>query len=165
MADELRENPALIAFVSLATRYCVLLEHPVRDRDAWLTDLHSTLAALYAAAPVLLQMEIPDEAKDLPQSFKLTNDEWTSLYTHLNATLGELANYAAFSNPVAANPATDQPTTGDLADDLADIYRDIRPGLTAFNSGDDAYLHHVLYDWLEMGYRHHWGPHATAALR
>ena len=60
---------------------------------------------------------------------------------------------------------TDERTQGDLADDLADIYRDIKPGLTAWNTGDDAYLEDIFYQWLQQGHIHHWGRHAVNAMR
>jgi hypothetical protein len=160
-----RDHPAARAFISTAQRYCLLLEHPVRDRDAWLADLLATLSTLYAAAPILREFGTPGEDKDLPANFKLTNDDWHALYRHLQAVLGNDAHYVAFFNPVQADPLKDRPTQGDLADDLADIYRDLKPGLTAWNTGDDAFLHHILFDWLEIGYRHHWGRHAVDALR
>jgi hypothetical protein len=164
--DEFRSNPAAHAFVSVAQRYCVLLEHPIRDRDAWLADVLGTLATLYAAAPVLREMAVPEhaEAKHIPEEFRLTNDEWTSLYAHLKNTLGENALYAAHFNPVSA-AAGDEIGQGDLADDLADIYRDIKPGLVAWNTGDDAFLEDVMHQWLEQGLVHHWGRHAVNAMR
>jgi Domain of unknown function (DUF5063) len=166
--DSLRSHPAVLAFTSVAQRYCTLLEHPIRDRDLWLADLHSTLAALYAAAPVLRDIadSLPPHPapQNIPESFRLTNDQWTTLYTHLKQTLGPAALYSAHFNPLMAAP-TDEPTPGDLADDLADIYRDIKPGLSAFNSGDDAYLEDIFYQWLNHGYVHHWGRHAADALR
>ena len=163
--DPFRSHPAAQAFTATAQRFCILLEHPIRDRDAWLADILKTLAALYAAAAVLHEIPPPAEGRDIPAEFKLTNDEWNALYLHLKHALGNDAHYSAHFNPLTTNPQTDEPTQGDLADDLADIYRDLKPGLTAWNTGDDTYLADILFQWLDMGHRHHWGRHATDALR
>ncbi len=161
----IREHPAAQAFVSVAQRFCTLLEFPVHDRDLWLADLLSTLATLYAAASTLREVALPEEGAEIPTIYKLKNEEWNALYLHLQAILGRDARYSAHFNPLTTDPAHDEPTAGDLADDLADIYRDIKPGLSAWNTLDDAYLHDIFYQWLEMGYRHHWGRHAADAIR
>jgi hypothetical protein len=164
MNDSLRSHPAATAFVNTATRFCILLEHPVRERDLWLADLLTTLSAVYASAPHVRDIPLPDPGDHIPQSFRLTNDEWNALYTHLKHTLGEHARYHAHFSPTAAAPP-DDPAEGDLADDLADIYRDLKPGISAWNTGDDRYLQDILYQWAHYGHVHHWGKHAVNAMR
>lgn len=56
--------------------------------------------------------------------------------------------------------ATDEPVTGDLHDDLADIYGDLWHGLQAHRSGEPL---EALSIWIES-YFFHWGHHATSAL-
>jgi hypothetical protein len=46
-------------------------------------------------------------------------------------------------------------------DDLVDIYSDVAPGLELFESGDLAAAKDHWQFWLS----HHWGEHATSALR
>jgi hypothetical protein len=55
----------------------------------------------------------------------------------------------------------EEAVVGDLIDDLGDIYSDIVPGLDLFDSGryQDAENH-----W-RFWFLHHWGEHATSALR
>jgi hypothetical protein len=160
----LRSLPAAKAFVNTAARFCMLLEHPVRERDLWLQDLLTTLSAIYAAAPHLRDIPLPDASENIPQNFRLTNDEWTTLYTHLKLTLDKDALYNAHFSPTTA-ARTDEPTQGDLADDLADIYRDLKPGLLAWHTGDDRYVQDILYQWVHYGLIHHWGRHAVNAMR
>ena len=56
--------------------------------------------------------------------------------------------------------AEDEPVTGMLADDLADIYRDLSEGLDNAKNGhiDDA-----CFDW-SQSYTSHWARHAVNAL-
>jgi hypothetical protein len=55
--------------------------------------------------------------------------------------------------------------TGDLADDLADIYRDLLPGVAAWELSGDAYTDDILFQWVHFGHLHHWGRHAVNAMR
>jgi hypothetical protein len=56
--------------------------------------------------------------------------------------------------------STDEPVTGDLHDDFADIYGDLWHGLQARRAGD---LKEALSLWIDS-YFFHWGQHATSAL-
>ena len=56
--------------------------------------------------------------------------------------------------------AEDEPVTGMLADDLADIYRDLAQGLDNAKRG---HLDDACFDWAQS-YRFHWARHAVNAL-
>jgi hypothetical protein len=67
--------------------------------------------------------------------------------------------YSAVFNPLDATDVA--PVTGSLADDLADIYRDIASGLRAYELGNRA---GAVWEW-SFGLHSHWGAHATFAIR
>lgn len=50
--------------------------------------------------------------------------------------------------------------TGDLSDDLADIYRDLVGPLDLYRTGDHA---SAVWHW-HFGFHNHWGEHATQAI-
>ena len=50
---------------------------------------------------------------------------------------------------------------GDLADDLLDVYLDLKEGVATFDAG---YPRHAVWLW-RFGFEVHWGHHATSALR
>jgi hypothetical protein len=54
----------------------------------------------------------------------------------------------------------DEPVTGMLADDLADIYRDLAEGLDNASKG---HLEEAYFDW-SQSYQSHWARHAVNAL-
>ena len=56
--------------------------------------------------------------------------------------------------------AEDEPVMGMLADDLADIYRDLAEGLDQARQGN---LEAACFDWC-LSYRTHWARHAVHAL-
>lgn len=66
--------------------------------------------------------------------------------------------YSEIFNPIPV-PA-EEPVTGSLSDDIADIYRDISRGLGLLDAG---YRRHALRTWIVNIF--HWGEHATSAIR
>lgn len=60
------------------------------------------------------------------------------------------------------NPLKDtEPVTSNLADDLADIYRDIKGGLVLFDSQHPI---DAAWEW-RFGFQTHWGHHLVGAQR
>ena len=56
------------------------------------------------------------------------------------------------------------PINGSLADDLAGIYCDLRPGLDAWGASDAATRTAIVWDW-RITYESHWGHHVIDAMR
>jgi hypothetical protein len=56
--------------------------------------------------------------------------------------------------------AEDEPVTGMLADDLADIYRDLQEGV---DNAANGHLDDACFDWCQS-YSSHWARHAVNAL-
>jgi hypothetical protein len=54
---------------------------------------------------------------------------------------------------------------GDIGDDLADIYADVKPGLRAWEMGVDDFLPKIVFDWKFPLFGSHWGVHAVSAMR
>ena len=54
-----------------------------------------------------------------------------------------------------------EPVAGDLGDDFADIYQDVKDGLVAFNA---VSANEGLWHW-QYSFRTHWGNHLVNSLR
>ena len=69
-----------------------------------------------------------------------------------------LQHYSEIFSPLVM---ADEPVVGDLADDLADIYREVAIGLHLLDAGfvDDA-----IWQW-GFAFQVHWGEHASSAIR
>jgi hypothetical protein len=108
------------------------------------------LASLFAMAVNLPRYEC-DWVEREP-----TDVEWTKTFKRF----GELpvGYYGNICNPLDV-PAGEA-ALGDLADDLADIWRDLKEGLTIFEEG---YRDAAGWQWLES-FTIHWGEHAINAL-
>jgi hypothetical protein len=56
------------------------------------------------------------------------------------------------------------PVQGSLSDDLADIYRDIKPGLRNWNLSSAKLRRDIVFSW-KLDFEIHWGEHLTSVLR
>ena len=165
------------AFATLAEEYCRLVEgHNGTDRELFLRAAHRLLPQLYVAGlalpttDILFEGEDTDEEEEgegaVEEAPKLTRDpdrgdheEWQAFYVSLGALIGDRNHYREVFDPY--EPATEVEVTGSLADDLADIHRDLRAGLRKWMRGESG---EALWEW-RFHFEGHWGEHLTRALR
>jgi hypothetical protein len=89
----------------------------------------------------------------------MTDQQWDDLYSILKEKLGNWDLYSHVFDPTRDQEAI----KGSLADDIADIYRDLKKGLVCHHS-DCKPPDDILCEWRLLFYSH-WGDHATSALR
>jgi hypothetical protein len=142
-------DDAITHFASAAREYCLWAEAAPGETDMLVARRH--LASLIAFALVL-----PDAAPDSKDPDAIPTDAWRAIFQRF----GELpVNY--YNNcvdPLHACGA--EPSLGDLADDLADIWRDLKGGLVLFDAGHAIA---AAFAWRES-FITHWGRHASSAL-
>ncbi len=83
---------------------------------------------------------------------------WNELHQALRQRL-PLGFYGEVFNPLVV--PIEEPVIGDVADDLADIFSDLEKGLLWFEAGHSS---EAVWEW-RFGLVHHWGDHATGAMR
>lgn len=84
--------------------------------------------------------------------------EWGQLYNSLKEKLGDWDSYHQVFDPTEDNEAI----FGSLADDIADIYRDLKEGLV-LSEMHQARPEDIIWHWRLLFYSH-WGKHAMDAL-
>jgi hypothetical protein len=110
---------------------------------------------LYLAA---LLLPPPSSEGLICESVACVDDaEWNLVYK--SAGRLPLDYYGEQFDPLVVPP--DESTIGSLSDDIADIYRDVVSGLRDYEAGRYA---EAMGAWA-FGFRHHWGAHATGAMR
>lgn len=110
----------------------------------------SRFIRLYTQAHLLPDVDEDGEAAEI------SDDEWTKVFKRFRAL--PFNYYGEVFNPLIV-PA-EEPVVADLADDLADIWRDLKPGLQLFEAG-----HHSAAAWhWRFLFKIHWGHHAIGAL-
>ena len=161
----IRDRRDVSQFKEAAEKFCTLLETVPDDADAWVEKIVAALAHLYAYGHDLPDLELPDDAPDVPDSFDVSDKEWKEVETLVSKVLGEQVGYWSYFDPSEPPDTADEPVFGILSDDLADIYRDVKPGLRAWATVDDIYLPSIIFDWKFPLFGSHWGVHAVSALR
>jgi hypothetical protein len=110
---------------------------------------------LYASAlalPAPWSDELGTEVADLVQ-----DDEWKSVLQA--ASRLPVDNYGEVFDPLVMPP--EEPVVGSVADDIADIYRDVVNGLRLDQLGKRP---EAVWQW-GFSLHNHWGEHATSAIR
>jgi hypothetical protein len=146
------------AFRDTAATFCDLIEH-VHEHTT-----EETIGRLLSLLPRLLQ-----EATELPALEPLTDVEAPEIghdlgserFAAINAVLGEKSAYWTTIG-VQAAPEPPDVVYWWVADDLADIWRDLSGGLQLLAAGGP--VADVVWEW-RCTFETHWGAHAIEALR
>jgi Domain of unknown function (DUF5063) len=132
-----------------------------RDFCAWVESAPGEPAS-EAVMALRHLMRLYQAVLDLPNRFddfdlpRLSNEEWKAVFRRF----GELPfnYYAQCFDPLVV--PCEEPVVSDLADDLADIWRDIKGGLALYDAGHpDA----AVWEW-KQHFESHWGHHAAGAI-
>ena len=137
-------------FAGLARNYCNFCEQspPKSGEDRYVL---SVVAGLYASAFLLKKRQ---ECDYLGPSVS------EEISNAIFKRFGSLRfNYYRMINEPEKIPG-DDPTIGDLSDDLRDIYVDLKSGLSSFDAGNEAQAEE---DWRTSFYLH-WGQHAANVI-
>jgi Domain of unknown function (DUF5063) len=148
-------------FAEVAKKYCAAVDSARGvDRDDLVLKIYRLLPLLIGEAinlPVIESSENDDRTR--PKGARTSQEQWNELYSLLKEKLGDWNLYSHVFDPTKDREAI----YGSLADDLADIYRDLKEGLVIHNS-DLAPPNDILWGWRILFYSH-WGDHAMNALR
>jgi hypothetical protein len=87
--------------------------------------------------------------------------KWKPLYDQVANKLGRHERYSLVFDP--ANLAKREVIDGSLADDLADIYMELKNGLDLYRRDVDEAVRQAIWDW-RFGRKITWGRHAVHAM-
>ncbi len=158
-----RLQTEVCTFVQAAQQFCQVVDAPAGEPEIWAKKVLQTLLPLCSAGLALSSFEIEvSDSKKMPAA-PFTTKQWQQLFGRLSMFLGERKYYSQLDFESWRKPDQQEAFVGDLADDLADIYGDILPGIQQWNSEAEEYLGDIVWDW-QFGFTHHWGDHAIAAI-
>lgn len=144
-------SDAIIRFAHAAREFCLWAEGTPAAGEIEMLIARRHLANLFALA-----LDLPNIACDVNEPAKISHEAWTSIFKRFRVLP---VNYYGHCFDPLQVPA-DEPTIGDLADDLADTWRDLKGGLDLYDAGE---VNAAAYAWRE-GFTIHWGRHAAGAL-
>jgi len=136
--------------IELVESYCRLIESIERIGERELEQLSHLLGKLHAEIGVLGKPR-PEQA----QLSAIDLDARFELFSHLHALLGDYDRYW-----MEFDAHGHEQMSGSLADDLTDIYCELKPGLTLL----DEEPRRALDSW-RHGFHLHWGEHMVDAIR
>jgi hypothetical protein len=140
---------AIERFALIAQRYCDWAEGaPGRD------DRRMALALLLEL--LRAGMDLPDVEPSDADAPSVDRDAWERVYARMAAIDAPRLYGTADPSDVLA-----EALTGDLHDDLADVWSDLREGLALYDAGARV---DAAWQW-RFGFENHWGRHAAEALR
>jgi len=139
-------------FVEVARRFCAWTEAQPASTE---TEVKTAIEILASLSSAILMTSSLGFGEDIEEE-RISDSEWKTVYKRFGSL--PFNYYSAFFNP--ANVGKEDAVVGDLADDLADIYRDIKAGLWLYDQG---HVKEALWEW-RQSFQTHWGRHATGAL-
>ena len=143
-------------FRSVAESFVAFVDESAEGpRDPLVRELERRIAELYVAA---LSLPQPGELRSTQPTSSMRHDEAASLMRRLSRQLGDYDFYNLVFDPYDFVDST--PVTGSLADDVTDIYRDLKNGLVAYDAGETE---DAVWEW-RFEFDSHWGRHAANAL-
>lgn len=143
-------SPNVIKMTEVARDYCNLIERADITDSKWLEDMASILPQLHAAVAAL------GKADEVDHSMKPDLDARFELFAELREVLGSRDGYwMQFDVDHDGHSMS-----GSLADDLTDIYCELKHGLKLM----DLEPARALDDW-RNGFHVHWGQHLVDAER
>jgi hypothetical protein len=141
------------SFAELAQDCCKWAEGPAGSPGKEHFLATNYIAKLYLAG-LELPMTEPEDDLDAPS---VSDDEYKKIFKRFGSL--PFQYYWEIFDPVVEKP--EEPVTGDVCDDLADIYRDLKVGLIYW---DKSQQQNAVFHW-KTSFGFHWGRHATSALR
>jgi hypothetical protein len=139
--------------ITIARQYCALIDSLEDGHRAPLTQLNELLPRLHAA-----MAGIDTEADGALDDPWIDLDQRFELFSRLHRLLGDLDAYWMEYDVTPDR----QEMSGSLADDLTDIYCELKNGLEQVERLDDAKP--TLGNW-RNGFCKHWGQHVVDAER
>ena len=154
-------GPDVQQFVESATAFCDIVEHcPVLTMHEFVRRVHRVLPTLYAAALQLPQVQV-DNAEIPPST--LTYSQVQQLRHEVASKLGQYNLYWEALHLFALIDDKEL-GVGEIADDLVDVYCDLKFGLAAFDTGSTQRMQEAVWQW-KFEFASHWGNHLVDALR
>ena len=150
-------NNSVQQFAAAAGSFCDLVEHYQDyspDNKGWLKLIGHQLLCLDAGIQ-------PLHGKGVEAEYSMLQDleERFNLFQRLKAFLGNLDEYWSEGDLEAG----DGLKTGSLADDITDLYFDLKRGLSLYRAGVDC-EHQAIELWL-YSYHVHWQQHLRDSRR
>jgi len=147
----------IAAFVAEARRYVVVMETDNPD-NSWAFAQRSLILVLRLYERVLL---LPNMEPETAHGLDLIGHEaWQAQRKRIEQKLSRDYYWCVFE---PFEPEKPESIVGSISDDLADIWRDLKAGLTEIDSGKATSISDAVWHW-RFSFETHWAQHASGAI-
>ena len=151
-------NDQVAGFVAEARRYCALIENEDGSGpSAFEKECLTVLLRLYQQMLLL-----PSADPNHPELHeRISHDEWQTVRTRTAQRIEHDVYWEVYEPFADEKP---DPIQGSISDDLADIWHDIKMGLSIFDSQKPNCVKNAVWHW-RFSFGSHWGYHVAGAIR
>jgi hypothetical protein len=150
----------VIEFITVANEYCAFVEN-VYDYTGktFFQTAQKLLPLLYLKASLLPHLESENESNN--EKF-VTEQDWNNIYYSLLKKSGSQDNYPeVFDNRYKDS---ESPVSASIAEDLADIYQDLKDCSMLYRTGYDIVMNEAICECL-LNFEEYWGQKLVNSLR
>ncbi|MGA2569091.1 MAG: DUF5063 domain-containing protein [Terracidiphilus sp.] len=159
--DSSRENQGFDdRFAVPARQFCAVVDAASSlSRKEFLNQVYLILPKLIDQGICMPDVELDDSNEEATDhASRQGHQEWKRPFDLLREKLGDWDSYRLFFDPIGDTESI----KGSLADDLADIYHDLKEMLVENEAGPLSPEDRI-WEW-RFSFRTHWGKHAIDAL-
>jgi hypothetical protein len=160
---DINDFPEITAFRNVATRFCSLLENDIDNSVLWARQILDVLAEVYSIGQKLPDLSLLEVSRDTPEEFRVGEHDWKQIFERVSRAIPQ-RYYWVYFDPILKPDSEQEAVVGDLADDLADIYRDLKSGLSIWENQLGIQVPEIVWNWKFL-FQAHWGQHAIDAMR
>jgi len=159
MTKRISDKPTVLDFIRIAEHFCRLIEHSSEKTALQiLQETYTLLPQLCLSAMRLLDIKRTSDYS----APSILGENWQAMFNSLREYFSEYDRYQDISDPYDASDHEIMQLS--LANDLCEIYENIKPGLNEWEKTSVAEKRDIIWEW-KFSYENHWGDHATRAFR
>jgi hypothetical protein len=164
MGEESYENVVysrnVLEFVTVCNEYCTYIEQvETHAKKDLVPTLQKVLPLLYLKATML--PTINETSEEIPEKF-VTEVDYHFLLGKLEVKLGEHDAYQEVFDPNIQY--SEGPVAGSIAENVMDIYQDVKDFLMAYRIGTEEVMEGALEE-CQQNFKHYWGQRLVNCLR
>jgi hypothetical protein len=150
----------VIEFVAVANETCVFMEQASGfSKKDFIDKTRKILPLVYYKAGLL--PETRPFFEEGTEKF-VAEAEWQKVHDAILQKLGQHNDYAQI--PVSGNNETEEYTGGSIAEDMADIYQDLKDFLMVYRMGTIELMNDAIYECVQH-FEQYWGQKLLDSLR
>ncbi len=150
----------VLEFVTVANEFCHFTESiDAHQRKEFVHKTQKVLTLLYLKASMLPQVE--DLLEETPEKF-VSEDDYNYLQRKITTKMGEFDTYQEVFDPDMQY--SDAPIAASLAENITDIYQDLKDFTLAYRIGTLEVMNDALFE-CQQNFEHYWGQKLVNALR